>query len=196
VGRSFDDVMARLRAGEPAAAEAVVRRYARRLIALARARLGARLRGKEDPEDVVQSAYKSFFVRHAGGRFTLGDWGGLWALLVAITVRKCGRRAEHYRAARRDVRREAAAAEPADESGGGWEALDREPTPAEAAALAEAVETLLRGLEERDRLIVELSLQGCSAAAVAARVGCSGRTVERLRERVRQQLERRPELGG
>jgi hypothetical protein len=58
------------------------------------------------------------------------------------------------------------------------------------------VEALLRGLGERDRAIVELSLQGFSAAEVAARGGGSGRTMERLGERVRQKLKRLSELGG
>src|SRR5262245_47104649 len=39
-------------------------RFSRRLIGLARVHLGGRLRTKVDPEDVVQSAYKSLLGRY------------------------------------------------------------------------------------------------------------------------------------
>ena len=65
---SFADVMDRLRSGEDDAARDVFVRFARRLIGLARKHLDGRLAVKVDPEDVVQSAYKSFFVRHRDGR--------------------------------------------------------------------------------------------------------------------------------
>jgi RNA polymerase sigma-70 factor (ECF subfamily) len=63
----FHDLMARLRDGDPDAARAVFDRFARRLAALAAARLPAVLRSKLDPEDVVQSAFRTFFRRQAAG---------------------------------------------------------------------------------------------------------------------------------
>ena len=86
---SFDGVMADLRAGDQAAAAAVFRRFATRLAGLAGAKLDARLRGKVDPDDVLQSVYRSFFGRHAAGQFDFDGWDGLWSLLTTITVRKC-----------------------------------------------------------------------------------------------------------
>ena len=62
---SFDELMVRLRSGEDEAAREVFVRFARRLVGLARHHLDARLTAKTDAEDVVQSAYKSFFVRHS-----------------------------------------------------------------------------------------------------------------------------------
>jgi RNA polymerase sigma-70 factor (ECF subfamily) len=132
---SFADVMDRLRAGDAGAAAQVVRRFTRRLVALARAQLDSRLRQKVDPEDVLQSVYKSFFLRCEQGRLSLGGWDGLWALLALITARKCGRWAEHFRAARRDVKAEVAAVGGADESGL-VAAFSTEPSPAEAAMLS------------------------------------------------------------
>src|SRR5438874_2331648 len=117
VDDAFEELMARLQARDQDAARTVFDRYARRLMALAARHLDGRLRQKVDPEDVVQSAFKSFFLRHAEAPFELADWGGLWALLVVLTLRKCGHRAEHFRAARRDVRREGTP----PEEGGQWE---------------------------------------------------------------------------
>src|SRR5579884_352482 len=127
---SFADLMARLRAGEDRAASQVFQRFVARLIVLARGRLSGRLRQKVDAEDVLQSVFHSFFARYADGQFVLHDWDSLWGLLTSITLRKCARHAEHFQAARRDVRREAAP--PAE---GTWEAWARDPTPEEAAFL-------------------------------------------------------------
>jgi RNA polymerase sigma-70 factor (ECF subfamily) len=187
---SFQDLMGRLRAGDGSAADEVFRRFAGRLIALARGRLDRVLRRRADPEDVLQSVLRSFFHRYGAVAPNLDDWDGLWALLTTITVRKCGRRVRFHRQACRDARREVTADPADDASWAGWEALAREPDPAEAAALAETVEALLRDQDERDRQIVVLTLQGFSREEVAAQVGSSRRTAERVLERVRRRLER------
>ena len=184
---SFSNLMARLRAGDDEAAAQVFNRFARRLIALARRHLGGRLRRKVDPEDVLQSVFKSFFLRQARGEFDLGGWDGLWALLAVITLRKCGRQGDHFHACCRDVRREAIP--PASEgSGSGSLALAREPTPAEAAMLAETVEQLLRGLKEREREIVSLALQGYTGAEISAKLNRPKRTVYNLLGRIKGRL--------
>src|ERR1700679_4129725 len=56
------DLLARWRAGDQQAATEMFHRYANRLILLARSRLSPRLSHRVDPEDVVQSAYRSFFA--------------------------------------------------------------------------------------------------------------------------------------
>jgi RNA polymerase sigma-70 factor (ECF subfamily) len=187
---SFLDLMARLQAGEDQAAREVLERFTTQLVTLARRQFNARLRPKVDPEDVVQSAYKSFFIRHGEGKLTPENWNNLWALLTLITLRKCADRARYFRAERRDAAREAVA--PAD-SGAlePWRlAIDREPTPDEAVILAETVETLLGSLDEDERPIIELSLQGYSTQEISTQLGRAERSVRRLRERVRKQLER------
>jgi RNA polymerase sigma-70 factor, ECF subfamily len=191
---SFAELMARLRAGDDAAAAEVFRRYAARLHGLARRHLDTVLRRKVDAEDVVQSAYKSFFFRYGDGRLEVGDWDNLWGLLTLITLRKCADRAEYFRAERRAVSREVAP--PPDEgAGGAWEAVNREPAPDEAALLAETVEQLFRDLDADERPVVELSLQGYTAQEISERLGRAERSVRRLRERVRKRLERM-HLGG
>jgi RNA polymerase sigma-70 factor (ECF subfamily) len=188
VEASFGDLMVRLRRGDGSAAAAVFHQYARRLVGLARSRLNGRLRQKVDPEDVVQSAFGSFFRRQAGGDVEVGSWDSLWSLLAVITVRKCGRWAAYFRTARRDVRREVAPRPGRDDFGPGPEGEARGPTPAEAAMLAETVEGLARSLDARERRILELSLEGLKAPQISARLGCSERTVFRMRERIKTRL--------
>jgi len=185
---SFAQLMIRLRAGDQAAAAEVFHRFAERLIALARTRLDRRPRQKVDPEDVLQSVYKSFFRRYSQGDFELADWDGLWSLLTVLTVRKCGRWRARFRAECRDVDREMSLAALHDSAG--WQILAREPTPEEAAVLTDTVEYLLHHLEERDRAIVSLTLQGYPVAEVARQLDRPERTVFRILEHVKKRLRR------
>ena len=192
---SFEALIQRLRTGDDDAAAEVFQRFAGRVIGLARSRLDSRIRRKVDPEDVAQSVFRSFFVRQAQGRFELRNWDGLWSLLVRITLRKCGRQLAALCADRRDVRKEAIHAGCADESCRAWEAIAREPTPQEAAQLTETVEHLLRGLDDVQRQIVVLRLQGYTILEVSREVGRTERTVHRVLATVReglQRLEREP----
>ena len=102
---TFDDLMARLNDGDDEAAAEIFNRFVRRLIFLARSRLNAQVRQKEDPEDVVQSVFRSFFTRQVEGQFEIGNWESLWAMLAVITLRKCGNRIEYFQAAKRNVQR-------------------------------------------------------------------------------------------
>jgi len=52
------------------------------------------------------------------------------------------------------------------------------------------LENLLGGLDADDRSIIELSLQGYSTQEVSEKLKRAERSVRRLRERVRKQLER------
>jgi RNA polymerase sigma-70 factor (ECF subfamily) len=184
---SFADFLARLHNGDDAAAQQLFGRFTHQLIALAQRHIDAPLRHKVDPEDVVQSAYKSFFFRYNADNLDVVNWNSLWGLLTLITVRKCAERAAYHRARCRDAAREVTAARE-DESSP--EPFGREPTPLEAALLNETVAQLLGGLDEDERPVLELSLQGYTTREIAERLGRAERTVRLLREGVRHRLER------
>src|SRR5579871_2821945 len=104
---SFDDFMARLAQGDQDAAAAVYSRFRPQLLKLVRARITREVRAKVDPEDVVQSAFGSFFWRQADGQYPgLESWDDLWRLLLTITEHKCAARWKYFRAGRRAVERE------------------------------------------------------------------------------------------
>ena len=76
----------------------------------------------------------------------------------------------------------------AADSDAGWEAVAREPTPVEAAMLAETLEQVMRGLEQEDREILALHLQGCTVSDISGQVGYSTRTVRRTLDTIRHRL--------
>src|SRR5262249_30496366 len=136
------------------------RRYADRLIALARSRLPGKLARRVDPEDVVQSAYRSFFADARAGRYDPERGGDLWRLLVAITLHKLRDQLDRHAAAKRSVA--------AERNFGSEDSLHRlqqylaadKPSPAQALAMVDAVETIMRELTSDHRRILELRLQG------------------------------------
>src|SRR5262245_49051887 len=139
---SFAQLLEQLCLDEDAAAHDVFKRYARRLIALTRRQFEPRLAYRVDPEDVVQSAFKSFFLRHREGKLRVADWDNMWGLLTLITRRKCADRVEYLRAQRRDVDREVSTPVSVDQLR--QLAVDRKPLPEEIASLTETVEYLFR----------------------------------------------------
>lgn len=191
--QSFDDVMARLRVGDNEAATKVFQRFGGRLIELAQKQLKPQIRRKVDPEDVLQSAFRSFFVRQAAGEFQdLESWDSLWGALIVITLHKCVSRIRHFRRARRDIEREAGAPATAEPTNDPWEGLipDREPTPEEAAILAETMEQLLTQFEGRNREALTHWLQGMPVPEISELVGCTERTVYRVLDRAKDLLGR------
>jgi RNA polymerase sigma-70 factor (ECF subfamily) len=155
----------------------VVRRFARRLSALARRRLHPAVRPRVDPEDVVQSVFRCFFDRQARSPFALAGWDDLWRLLACITVRKCARKA--VRACRETLDAAALAS-----------SIDPHPTPEEAVDLTDTIEYVLRDLCDREREMLLFRLRGWSSSEVADRFGCTERKVQRLVEHVRGRIHR------
>jgi RNA polymerase sigma-70 factor, ECF subfamily len=186
-GQRFTD---RFRAADNDAAREAFDLYAERLRRLARRHLHRRIRQKVDAEDIVQSAYRSFFTRAQREDWNLAGWNEVWGLLMTITLRKCANRAEHYLAARRDVRREVAFSSDSPHPASREHSQEqREPTPDEAAILAETVEDLFRRVGERDGGILAQHLQGYSVVEISHNQGRAERTVRRVLARIRRELE-------
>jgi DNA-directed RNA polymerase specialized sigma24 family protein len=185
---SFSQVILGLRRGDDDAADAVHRRFVRRLVLLAATQFNRRHRRLADPESAVQSAFGAFFQGVDAGRYELESWDAVWGLLATITVHKCGRRRERLGARCRDVLRTVGGLGAGDAHP---DPLDRAPRPDEAAVLNEAVEAWLKGLPPLDREVVELGLQDRPDEEIAHQLGRSARTVRRVRERVEGDLRDR-----
>ena len=91
------------RAGDEAAARKLFDTYVERLVALARRRISQRLAARVDPEDVVQSVFRTFFHRVKEGQFSINDEDDLCKLLMRITVHKTLRQVAFHKAAKRNI---------------------------------------------------------------------------------------------
>ncbi len=184
---SFPEMLEGLRNGDPIVVTRVHEKFAHRLIALASRQFEARLRVKADPEEVIQSVYLSFLKRMKSSNYELADWGGLWSLLVVITIRKCQKRHRFWRATRRDYTAEVDGFDVLQANPARSE-FDRQPTPLEGLMLAEIWDRLIERLDPLDRLIAELAFQGDTRVEIALACDCSERMVYRALRRIREEL--------
>jgi eukaryotic-like serine/threonine-protein kinase len=170
--------------GNSQAATAIFDRYVQRLLALARARIGPKLRRRIDADDVVQSAYRSFFVHASNGEYALTESGDLWRLLASVTLHKLYGQVELHTAARRSMNREDAVNQ--------ISANDRaapEPTAAEIIAITEQLQLVSKRLTADERTVLTANLQGDSVATIAKAIQKSPRTVRRLLDQSRRAIE-------
>jgi len=172
------------------AAQAVWDRYSRQLLELARRHLESRARVREDEEDVLQDAYKSFVIRLQRGEYTIEDRFDLWRLLVRMTENKARNVIAKHRKLKRDYRREVLTkARDGGQSAPTVLELAQaiEPTPDDAAILAEEAARRLAMLPEDLRRLALRKLEGFTEQELAGAkmMDCSVRTVERKLRRIR-----------
>jgi RNA polymerase sigma-70 factor (ECF subfamily) len=156
--------------------------------------LSAKLAQRFDPEDVVQSAYRSFFAGAREGRYDLPRGGNLWHLLVSITLHKLHKQVRRNTARKRDTFRQQCP----EEGLGGIPAdlLSLEPSPLEAVALVDEVSHAMSRFTPLQRQVFELRLQGHSVPEIAAAAQRGEATVHRVLNQIKEQLEYwRQELG-
>jgi RNA polymerase sigma factor (sigma-70 family) len=181
-------LLEQFRAGDESAADALFSRYFDRITALARSRLAARLSRRTDPEDIALSVYRSFFVGARAGRFSLSRGGDLWRLLAAITKHKVLGQLRHATADRRSLEIEVSIDEIDEDRILGH---PPDPSPEEALALSDELESILRSLDPGARRILELRLQGAQVLEIAQETGRSERTIGRTLARIRDLMIRR-----
>ena len=154
--------------------------YASRLLALARNQTSSQLATRFDPEDVVQSVFRTFFRRATAGLYDVPPGEQLWQLLLVLALNKVRGLAVYHRAQKRDAAKTIA-----------LEALHHpkqtdDGTPMQILTLV--VEDLLSELTESHRQIVQLRIEGHTLGQIAEQTGRSQRTAERVMQEFRQRL--------
>ncbi len=173
----------RCRAGDEQAAQILFNRFVERLLVLAQRRIGHRLAGRVDAEDVVQSVFRTFFCRLRADQFTFAEQDDLFKLLVRITVHKTLRQIAFHQAAKRDAMLETPHGSTTQERL--LAVVDGEPTPEVIVAFTDYLENFLGKLSELDRRILELRLQGYTSEEIAQQLGTYDRKVRRVLDRIR-----------
>ena len=168
----------RVRDGDDRAAALLYERYANRVFGLVESGLGRVLRSTTEPEDIVQSVFKSVFRTMRSGKIKTPPGMTLWNLIAVIAVNKLKKKARRENAQRRDSKRNLS--------------IDDENIVIESAESVETFQVFVREtlefLEEKDREILSLRIDGHSVNEISNRTGRSRRTVERSLQRSRIRL--------
>jgi RNA polymerase sigma-70 factor, ECF subfamily len=174
----------RFQRGQSDAPTQLYLRYAERLHALAAAQSSPDLARRVEPDEIVQSVFRTFFRRAAQGHYAIPDGEELWKLLLVIALNKVRAAGAHHRAAKRDVRLTAGGAtyDRAVESKAGQDETA-------LTILRMVVDELLEGLPEPHRKMVELRIEGHEVAEIAEKVRRSKRSVERVLQDFRSRLD-------
>ena len=150
---------------------------------------GGRYLAAVDEEDVVQSAFHSFFQGLARGRFpNLRDRNRLWALLRVITSLKVLELRQRENRQKRGGGESVLDALFGNEPGtaGILQVPGAGPTPEQEAAEVEAVARLLALLPKGElRRVAVAKLQGLTNKEIAAELACPEATVERRLKMIR-----------
>src|SRR5262245_58717308 len=102
---SDQTLLKRFRRGDDDAATAMYLRYAKRLRALAQKQTSGNLGARLDPDDVVQTVFRTFFRRAASGHYQIPGGEELWKLFLVIALNKIRDLGDYHRAAKRNMRR-------------------------------------------------------------------------------------------
>lgn len=178
---TFQGLLGRVRTGDGAAAEELVRRYEPVIRRIVHIRLvDARLRRLLDSTDICQSVLGSFFVRAALGQFELKTPDDLVKLLAKMARNKLAYQARQQQAGPRDHRRVVAGPERLAE------AVGRDPTPSRQLGAQELLAEARRRLSAEELHLLELREQGLEWAEIAGQMGGSP---EALRKRLARAVD-------
>jgi RNA polymerase sigma-70 factor (ECF subfamily) len=177
-------LLAQIRQGDENALAQLVRHYEPELRIAAHVRLGPALRPYLDSMDLVQSVHRSLIGGLRQNKFDFSSPDKLLALAVTLVQRKIAR---HWRR----VKREAGASRASDTREVLLSLCSPQADPASAAEIADAADHFLSGLDDVDRRLLELRLEGCSTAEAARQLGVDAGFLRARLGRLRKRLVER-----
>jgi len=178
----FEDLIRRVRDRDPEAARELVDRYESAIRRVVRIHLrDARIRRVLDSMDICQSVLASFFIRTALGQYEIDSPDQLLKLLTVITRNKLANQTNRLRAQRRDIRRDARVAEPAEFG------PDRASGPSEQASARELLDKVRDRLMPDERYLAEQRSIGRGWQELADELGA---TDVALRKKLARALDR------
>lgn len=172
-------LLVELHRGEEDAATKLYLRYADRLRALALRQTASDLRSRVDPEDIVQSVFRTFFRRAAVGHYQVPEGEELWKLFLVIALNKIRTTGARHHAQKRDARATHSADAMADQPGEDETSL---------TVLNLVIEEMLAAMPDSNRQIIKLRIAGHEVDEIARQVDRSKRSVERVLQDFRAQL--------
>jgi RNA polymerase sigma-70 factor (ECF subfamily) len=181
----FAQLLERARRGEGDALARLVGQYEAKVRLVARYLLGPALQPYLDSVDLVQSVHRTLLVGLREDKFDLSTPENLMALALTLVRRKVARQ---WRRLQRQQRLESGAASSANLPELLSSLCSPEADPARAAQLRDQIQHLCEQLDEPDRRLLELRLQGYSPAEVADQIGLNVNAMYVRLSRLRQRL--------
>lgn len=181
----WDEMIAGLREGNAEICSDFWRDYGPLLEGVAQKQISQRLQRRVGPDDIVQSACRTFFRRISDGQFNLPDADALWRLMCAITLTKARRAARDQSRQKRGFQREQYIDTTSESAGNRRVELgSNQSTPFEAAEVADQLQAVLAGLGPEECQVLDLKLQQFTNDEIAEKIGYSERTVRRLMKKI------------
>ena len=163
---TFSELLCRIRSGDAAAAEELVRRYEPALRRMVHVRLiSDRLRRVFDSEDICQSVLASFFVRAALGQYEINGPDDLLKLLAIMARNKVVNKARRMEHGGGTGERVSFADLPNSVLAGAA------PGPSQHAALNDLLQEVRRRLPPEENRLLDLRQQGVAWADIGLQLG-------------------------
>jgi DNA-directed RNA polymerase specialized sigma24 family protein len=182
------ELIERCRKGDQAAAAELVHLWFDRLSSLAKEHIAHRLRGRIDPDEVANSALRTFFRRQKAGEFEFATDSDVFALLATIAVRKAQNQVRFHLADKRSAARDVRSSDPSPDFEL-FSVLADGPTRDQEFALVDLLDYLHEKLTDEQRTICGKLLEGYTQQEIAAELEVSERTVRRAVALIRMRLE-------
>lgn len=180
---SDGSLLRRYKSGDQAAATRLYLKYAHRLHGLAVAQTGQDLKTRIEPEDIVQSVFRTFFRRAKDGHYQVPDGEELWKLFLVIGLHKIRDAASYHRAEKRNVQKTLSL------SDNDQDFAATAPDKLAENTLQIVIDELLQSLNSSQKEIIMLRLEGMTVDDIAESTQRSRRTVERTLQKFRELLQ-------
>lgn len=185
--QEFGPMLERARQGDQKALTELAHTYESEVRIMAHVHLGQALRPYLDSVDLVQSVHRSLLIGLRQDKFDISSPEKLVGLALTIVRRKVARQWRRMKRQQRLPNRAEASGDLPDVLA----ALSApQADPAAAAQFNDAVQKLCRNLDEEDRRVMELRLEGHSTVEVARLLGLDADVLRvrlsRLRKRLRE----------
>jgi RNA polymerase sigma-70 factor (ECF subfamily) len=174
-------LLARMRAGDLAAAEQLLLAHEPQLRLIVRRQLSRRLRAKFDSVDVVQSVWVRVLRNFRDGGCNIASTEHLRNFLVTVTRNCLTDRLRHYRTPLE-------CEQTLTDTGTTPAAASRQPRPSEVAQANEMWENLLAICPPEYHELLRLKREGLPLAAIAARTGLHEGSVRRIIRQLARKL--------
>ena len=181
----FSELLAKARLGDAAAQESICQRYERQVRVVARVLLGPQLRAQLDSTDLMQSVHHSMLLGIKDQRFDIASPEKLVALACTLARRKVARK---WRLHRRQVRLGNITGDSSYIASTLSAIANPHSGPAEIAEFNDQLAKLCESLNEVERKMLEMRLDGYTTGEVAESLDIHPVAIRVRWTRLRQRL--------